>query len=209
MATATQTWQIKGQYFETCSCDYVCPCLTTNLAARPSKGSCTFAMVFEIEAGRFQETPLDGVKFAVVGRTPGVMGEGNWSVGLIADDRANADQQQALAAIVSGQAGGPMANLAPLVGEFLGIESAPIELQRDGLRRTASIPGRLEQAAEGIPGGGDQAEPLYLDNTLHPANTRLALAKSTASRLHAFGLDWEDASGGNNAHFAPFDWRGA
>jgi hypothetical protein len=208
MANAARSWEIKGQYFETCNCDYVCPCPTSGFGARPTKGSCTFAMVFEIENGRFAETTLDGIRFAIVGHTPGVMGEGNWSVGLIADERARPEQQQALTTIVSGQAGGPLANLAPLIGEFLGVESAPIEFQRDGLRRAASIPGRLEQAAEGVP-GSDPSEPMYLDNTPHPASARLALAKATGSRLHAFGLDWEDASGGNNAHFAPFDWRGS
>ena len=208
MATAAGTWEIRGQYFETCSCDYVCPCPTSGFGARPTKGSCTFAMVFEVEDGRFEKTALGGVRFAIVGRTPGVMGEGNWSVGLLVDEQANSEQQQALTAIVSGQAGGPLANIAPLIGEFLGVESAPIEFRREGLRRSASIPGRLEQSAEGVP-GIDQAEPMYLDNTPHPASARLALARATGSRLHAFGLDWEDAGGGNNAHFAPFDWRGA
>ena len=58
-----------------------------------------------------------------------------------------------------------------------------------------------------IPGVND-AEPMYVDNTPHPANARLALAKALPSRLHAFGLDWEDDSGRNNGPFAPFDWRG-
>jgi hypothetical protein len=42
---------------------------------------------------------------------------------------------------------------------------------------------------------------------VHPASARLALAKATASHLHAFGLDWDDTSGNNNGHFAPFNWR--
>src|SRR3712207_7462525 len=98
-----------------------------------------YTTLFRSEDGRFEETTLGGVRFAIVGRTPGVMGEGNWSIGLIADERAGPEQQQALTAIVSGQAGGPVANVAPLIGEFLGAEAAPIEFQRDGLRRAATI----------------------------------------------------------------------
>ena len=49
----------------------------------------------------------------MIGYTPGVMLEGNWSVGLIVDERATAEQEQAIAAIASGQAGGPMAALGP------------------------------------------------------------------------------------------------
>ena len=52
-------------------------------------------------------------------------------------------------------------------------------------------------------------EPLYVDNTLHPANARLALARASGSRLSAFGLHWEDASKQNNGHFAPFSWKSA
>src|SRR5438067_13720346 len=115
MATTAQAWQIKGQYFETCSCDFLCPCPTSGLAARPTQGSCTFAMLFRIAQGRFGDTPLDGLSFALIGYTPEEMAKGNWSVGLVVDERAQAQQQQALATIASGQAGGPLANLAPLI----------------------------------------------------------------------------------------------
>ena len=72
---------------------------------------------------------------------------------------------------------------------------------------SVSIPGALDQAIEGVPGAANPDEPLYLDNTLHPANPRLALAKATRSHLHAFGLDWDEDSGRNNGHFAPFNWQ--
>jgi hypothetical protein len=65
----------------------------------------------------------------------------------------------------------------------------------------------LEQSCEGVASVSDPTQPLYIDNTMHPANSRLALAKATGSHLHAFGLDWDDTSGNNNGHFAPFNWR--
>lgn len=204
---ATTSWQLSGDYFETCSCDYVCPCLTSNLAAQPTKGYCNAALVFHIEQGRYGNVMLDGLNFAVVLHTPSVMSQGNWSVGVILDERANPDQQQALTAIASGQAGGPMAPLGPLIGTFLGTMTQPIQFQKNGLQRAVSIPGILDQAVEGVKGAANPNEPLYIDNTLHPANARLALARATHSRLHAFGLDWDDTSGQNNGHFAPFHWQ--
>jgi hypothetical protein len=57
-------------------------------------------------------------------------------------------------------------------------------------------------------GGANPDEPLYVDNNLHWANTRLALAKAIRSVMHVFGIDWEDTSGRNNGVFAPFDWHG-
>ncbi len=202
-------WQISGDYFETCSCNYLCPCLPTNLAGRPTQGHCHFAFAFHIEKGRYGNVALDGLAFAVLGRSPGVMAEGNWAVGLIVDERANAEQREALTRVASGQAGGPMAALAPLIGKFLGSEAKPIHYQKDGMKRSASIPGVLDQALEGVGSPAKPGEPLYIDNTLHPANARLALARAGRSHLHAFGMDWDDTSGQNNGHFAPFSWQGA
>ncbi len=101
-----------------------------------------------------------------------------------------------------------MAVAAPLVADFKGIQRAPIDLQQSGLSWSASIPGFLDQAAEGVP-GGVPGEPIYLDNTVHPANSKLALAKATRSHLDVFGLKFDDTSGNNNAHFAPFRWSGS
>jgi hypothetical protein len=72
--------------------------------------------------------------FIVLGFTPEAMGKGNWSVGLIADERANIEQREAITAIASGAAGGPMAALSGLIGKFLGVESAPIRFDRSGAK---------------------------------------------------------------------------
>jgi hypothetical protein len=206
---AHPAWQVSGEYFETCSCEYVCPCILTNMAGKATKDDCTFAMAFQIDRGRFGTVTLDGLRFAVVGSTPPVMSEGRWKVGLVIDERATPEQEQAITGIGSGQAGGPMAALGPLVGTFLGVERKAIRMEKNGLRRTATIPGVLEQEAEGVPSAAKAGEPMYLDNTVHPANTRLALMRALRSRLTVFGLRWEDTSGRNNGHFAPFSWQAA
>ena len=110
------TWQITGDYFETCSCDFLCPCIPSNLAGTPTKGWCNFAMVFHIEKGNSDGLALDDLSFAVIGHTPEVMGKGNWSVGLIIDDRASEQQKNAITTIASGQAGGRPAILTSVVG---------------------------------------------------------------------------------------------
>lgn len=206
---AKTSWRLTGDYFETCSCDYLCPCLPTSLTGRPTKGWCTFAFAFHIGKGQYGKVKLDGFNFAVVGHSPAVMSEGNWSVGLILDERAKPDQEHAITSIASGQAGGPMAALTPLIGKFLGVEKKRIRFEKNGMRRAVSIPGLLDQAIEGVSGAVKPKEPLYIDNTRHPANSRLALAKATRSHLNAFGLTWDDTSGRNNGHFAPFRWRGS
>ena len=64
---ATPKWQVSGEYYETCSCDFVCPCLPGGLMVRPSKGSCTFAMAFAVDRGAYGTVSLDGLGFIVLG----------------------------------------------------------------------------------------------------------------------------------------------
>jgi hypothetical protein len=203
---ANVEWQVSGEYFEACSCDSVCPCPTSGLAARPTRGSCDAGLVFTVQRGQYGTTKLDGLSFAVLLHTPGAMIEGNWTVGVVLDERASKEQRDALTAIASGQAGGPMAALGPLIGTFAGAEVKPIKIESHGMRRSVSISGMLDLAVEGIP-GANQGEPIYLDNVGHPAAARLALAKASRAHLHGFGIDWDETSGRNNGHFAPFAWK--
>ena len=204
------TWKVSGQYYETCSCDFVCPCVPGGLAVRPSKGSCTFAMAYSIERGTYGSVSLDGLGFIVLGFTPAEMGRGNWSVGLIADEKATPEQRDAIAAIASGAAGGPMAALSGLVGKFLGMETAAIRFDRNGHSWSVKAADFVDMAAAGAKGIDPNAtEPMHLDNTGHPAANRFALARASTSRVHALGLEWEDLSGGNNGQYAPFSWESA
>jgi hypothetical protein len=126
----------------------------------------------------------------------------------VLDERASKEQREALTTIASGQGGGPMAALGPLIGTFAGTEAKPIKIESSGMRRSVSISGMLDLAVEGI-AGANQGEPIYLDNVGHPAASRLALAKASRSHMHAFGIDWDETSGRNNGHFAPFAWKSA
>src|SRR5688572_5639138 len=193
---ATPSWQVRGQYYETCSCDFICPCILGQMAVAPSKGSCTFAMAMQIEKGSYGDATLDGLGFVVLGLTPEAMGNGNWSVGLVVDERATAEQRDAITAIASGAAGGPMAALSGLIGTFLGVESAPIQFDQNGVKWSVKASKFVEMAAEGAMGiDPDATEPMHLDNTGHPASTRLALAHASKSHVHAFSLSWDDTSG--------------
>lgn len=207
---ATPAWKVSGQYYETCSCDFVCPCLPGQLAVSPSKGSCNFAMAFQIDRGSYGAISLDGLGFIVLGFTPEAMAHGNWSVGLIADERASVQQRDAITAIASGAAGGPIAALSGLIGKFLGVESAPIRFDRSGAKWSVTASNLLDMAAEGAMGINPEAtEPLHFDHTGHPAADRFALAHASRSHVHALGLAWDDITGKNNGQYAPFSWQGA
>ena len=201
-------WRIEGQYMETCNCTYLCPCAPSNLTAKPTEGDCQAAVAMRIDKGEKDGTKLDGLSFIVMLHSPKAMAEGDITVGLIIDERASEKQVEAITAIATGAAGGPMAALGPLVGRVAGVEKRPISFEVDGMKFAVKAGDMVDQACEGVAGAANPNEPLHLGNTAHPVNPRLALAKATRSIFNAFGMKWKDTSGTRNGHFAPFSWAG-
>ncbi|MDA8251713.1 MAG: DUF1326 domain-containing protein [Rhodospirillales bacterium] len=203
----TAAWKLRGEYAESCSCDYLCPCIYTNPQGPATGDQCTALMAYRIDEGRYGDIALDGLAFAFVIRSGRVMADGNWIFACVVDERADARQREALGAIVSGRAGGTPAVLHDnLVGDFRGIRFAPIDFRMDGLSRSVAVADLIAFAIAGVESRSAAGEPICIDNTSHPANRRLALARATAAHLHGFGLDLDLVGKGNNGHFAPFAW---
>jgi hypothetical protein len=202
------SWQISGEYMETCNCTFLCPCITSNLTARPTEGNCKAAVAMRIDKGAKDGVKLDGVSFVVMMHSPGPMIEGKLTVGLIIDEAASDQQVEAISAIASGAAGGPMAALGPLVGEMAGVARRPVRFEANGLNRSVSAGDMLDQACEGVASAADPNQAIALDNTAHPVNSRVSIAKATRSKFNAFGIEWDGKTGTRNAHFAPFAWSG-
>ena len=200
------SWNIKGQYMETCNCTLLCPCIWSNMAARPTEGDCKAAVALRIDKGEKDGVRLDGLAFIVMLHSPGPMAQGNITVGLIVDDRASPDQVKAIGDIATGAAGGPMALLAPLVGRIAGVEQRPISFEGEGMNYSVRAGELVDQACAGLESIVAPGQAIGVDNVAHPVNSRIALAKATRSRFHAFGIDWNDSTGTRNGHFAPFSW---
>jgi hypothetical protein len=200
-------WSIRGEYMESCNCDYLCPCIYTNPQGNATHEHCYSLQVYRIDEGKYGALALNGLKFAFVIRSGRVMAEGGWVFACVVDESADGERRKALAAIASGQAGGRPAIIRQnLVKDFRGVEYRPIVFEAEGLRRRTEIPGVLDYEIEGVVSRNGSGEPYYIDNVAHSAGRRLALARSKETHLHAFGLDLDMAGAGNNAHYAPFNW---
>jgi hypothetical protein len=116
------SWSLTGSYVETCSCELMCPC-NLSMDHGATYDFCRATLVFEIREGEIDGSDIGGLKIAVIADTPKVMTEGNWRLGVFIDDQATDEQGEKLVQVFSGQLGGPMAGLAPLVGEMLGAET--------------------------------------------------------------------------------------
>jgi len=166
---------------------------------------CLVVLVFHVASGEIEGVDVSNLTVAVLADTPRQMLDGKWRVGLFMDAAASPTQREKLSAVFSGKLGGPMAGLAPLIGEMLGIEVMPIEYRDDGRRHRVKIGAAAEIEIEDfVPPHSPTGEVSKITGAFHPANSTLTIARATTSRVTAFGLEF--CNDGKNGHSAPFSW---
>ncbi|HZO62474.1 MAG TPA: DUF1326 domain-containing protein [Gaiellaceae bacterium] len=195
-------WKITGSYVETCSCDLICPCNAT-FDHGATYDFCRVVLVFDIREGEIEGTDVGGLKVAAIADTPKVMTDGNWRLGMFVDERATDEQAGKLTAVFGGQLGGPMAALAPLVGELLGVERVPIEVVDDGVRHSVRIGDSIDfEIKDIVPFGVETGEPVRFQGMFHPVASDLTIAEATRSRISAFGIEYEGKTGLSTSEFS-------
>ena len=164
---------------------------------------CRPVFAIHIESGNIDGVSVDDLTAIMVMETPKNMAEGGWQVGLIVDDKASEEQANGIVGVLSGQAGGPMGALAPMVGELLGVERSPITYLNDGNTHSVKAGDAVDIEIDDIQHGEDG--PARLTGiSVHPMGPDLTIAKATRATINAFGKQWDQ--GGKNGHAAPFSW---
>jgi len=119
------------------------------------------------------------------------------------DEQASDEQFDKLVKVFGGQLGGPMAALAPLVGEVVGAERAAIEMTDDGLRHSVRVGDTIDFEIEDIvPFGVDTGEPVRFNGMFHPVASNLVMAEAKRSRINAFGISYEGKTGLSTSEFS-------
>lgn len=196
------SWKLEGSYFETCSCDVICPC-TASMALGATHERCRVTLVFAVKDGEVEGTDVSGLTVAAVADTPKVMTEGNWRIGVYIDAAASDEQAEKLGGVFSGALGGPMEALGGLIGENLGVERAPITVTEEDLRHSIQIGDAVDfEVEEVVPFGVDSGEPVRLVGVFHPAGSELTVARATRSRIDAFGIQYEGRAAFTQSKFA-------
>lgn len=196
------SWKIAGSYFEACNCEVACPCV---FMSPPTSGECTVLIAWHIDHGSFGEIDLAALNTVLAAHSPGHMLEVKWKVALYVDERANQDQQNALTQIFSGQAGGHLAGLAPLIGEVLGVKTAPIEYRSEGKRRSLRLGNIADAEIEGLCGQGDRD--VTISNVPFTAvpGVPAVVAKSKQMSFSDYGLKCEVSN--KNGFYSPFAYQ--
>jgi hypothetical protein len=198
-------WKLEGTYFENCNCDWVCPCTVTSFASPATGDRCQVILNYHVGRGDIDGVDVGGRSVSLVVDSPKKMLDGGWRVGLIIDDKASKEQADKLTGVFAGQAGGPMANLAPLIGELLGIERLPIEYSDHGKRHKIRIGDAVAIEIEDF-AAQEGGETTKVTGVAHPSGSTITIARPIDSKIKAFGMEFKNA--GKSAFSAPFSWAG-
>ncbi len=116
-------YQLEGRLLEVCTCNVLCPCW---VGEDPDGGTCIGANTYHIDRGSVESVDVSGLTVTMLNYIPGNILQGSWRTVIYMDDRATPEQQIALENAFTGKLGGPLKDVYQLVGEFLGVECAPV-----------------------------------------------------------------------------------
>ena len=116
-------YKLEGDLLEVCNCNVLCPCW---IGENPDNGTCEASLAYHFTKGEIDGVDVSGLTVATTVNIPGNVLEGNWRQSVYVDDKASDEQMEALLAVLKGDKGGPLADLAQLVGEVAQVRRAPI-----------------------------------------------------------------------------------
>jgi hypothetical protein len=183
-------YDLQGTLLEACSCGVLCPCW---VGEDPDLGYCEAFIAYHFDQGTVRGVDVSGLSFVTVNFIPGnVLTPASWKIVIFVDERATDEQFQALVDAYSGKLGGPLADLAGLIGEVLDVRRAPISHEiRDGAG-TITIGDFLH--SEMAPFRGGDGSTTTLQNTVFstvPGSPAYASKASVHTvNLPQYGMVW-------------------
>ena len=155
-------YDIEGRLLEVCTCNVLCPCW---VGEDPDYTTCDTTIAWGIESGAIEGVPVDGLTFAVSAHIPkNILIPKSWKAVVFVDERATPEQEGVLLQLFTGQLGGPVADLAGLIGEVVAVERTPISFTVEGGKGNLRI-GALV-AADMVPFVGATGNPTTLAETV-------------------------------------------
>jgi hypothetical protein len=189
-------YEIEGQLLEVCNCRILCPCW---VGEDPDPGTCDSVNAYHIERGQVDGVDISGRTFAALCHIPGNVLKGNWKVVLVVDDKASEAQKNAILSAFGGKLGGPLADVASLIGEVVSIESAPVTFEvREG-KGTLRIGSMVEADLDPYrsPGGAVTTLNETAFSTIPGAPAWVSKATTYKRHTASFGLKDIELTGHN------------
>ena len=198
-------WKITGELFLNCSCELFCPCVVSLGKHPPTEGTCRAWMAIAIDDGHFEGEDISGLNIGLMVEIPGRMADGGWKVAAYVDERATQKGYNGILKVLTGEAGGTTGLFTMLVSDIIGAERAPVEIVRDGRKRSIMIGRKIQGEIEMIE-GADKDHPVVMSNTKYWMGPDIIAAKGLRSKVRDYGRVWD--FGGKSAEICPIDWGG-
>lgn len=199
------SYRIEGKLLEVCTCKAICPCW---IGDDPDGGSCDGTLAWHIERGKIGDTDVSGLTFAMLAHIPGNVFDGGWRARAFVDERATGDQQDALLSVFTGKLGGPIADLAALVGEVVGVERVPITFDVEAGSGRLRLGEQVAADLEAARGPGDR--PTVLSDSIFTTipGSPAYVGRAPSYRAHDKDLGIELELSGYNSVQGSFVFEG-
>ena len=198
-------YAVEGKLLEACSCGGPCPCWVGD---DPDGGTCDAFLAYHYDRGYIDDVDVSGLTLALVSKIPGNVLAGNWKMAVYVDSKASSKQKEAILAAHTGKLGGPLADLAKLVGEVVGVYDVPIQFNMAEGKGTIRIGDVV--SAEMAPYADSQGRPTKLVDTVFSTipGSPAYVGKATSHRVNVpqHGMTWEFT--GRNAILGDFRMEG-
>lgn len=152
------SYQLEGRLLEVCTCNVLCPCW---VGEDPDGGTCDGTLAWHVDKGTVDGVDVSGHTIVVLCHIPGNILKGNWNVRIYVDDRASAQQKDALVNVWTGKLGGPVADLAKLVGKLDAVEQVPITFEVQGVKGTLKVGSAIDAGLEPFKGATGKETALH------------------------------------------------
>lgn len=204
MGTAVKRYEIEGTFLEACSCAGPCPCWVGD---DPDGGHCDAVNAYHIDRGQVSGVDVFGLSLIKLVQIPGNILDGNWREVLYIDNKATPEQREALLAAFSGGLGGPLADLAALIGDRVAVYDAAIEHKVEGGSGTLHVDEKIMARIE--PYRDREGRPTTLQNSLFSSipGSAAYVGKAPVHQVHVpeHQMVWEFS--GRNAIQGPFHFE--
>jgi hypothetical protein len=189
-ATTKKLYSLDGTMLEACSCQAPCPCW---IGDDPDGGTCDAFVAYHIDRGQINGVDVSGLSLVNVVQIPGNVLSGNWRLVLFVDSKATPRQQEAILSAFGGKLGGPLADLAGLIGEIVTVQSMPIEHLVEKGKGTLRVGKVLD--AEMAPYTNANGQPTTLHDTVFSSipGSPAYVSKTSHHRVNLpeHGMTWE------------------
>ena len=181
-------YKLQGDLLEVCTCNVLCPCW---IGEDPDEGYCQSTLAYRFSEGEVDGVDVSGLVAAGQVHIPGNVLAGDWKRQIFISDSASDEQMSAIVDVLGGKKGGPLADLAQLIGEELEPQRAAITFELSEGKGTLTVGDSVEAVME--PYKGPTGEVTTLNESIF---TTIPGSPAYVSKAEVFRMK-NDAIGAN------------